>query len=242
MSVLRSRVFLPGALIALTLAAVPAHSTIIATYTVRANWLAALTGQQTLDFSGLAPVNGSMSYPSGVSLASGTIVFTALNGSLQAVDTGFSSFYNYGTGVALMIAYDRPSGNPAPTFHVVLPSNITAFGVDLFTVSPHALSYSIVAAGGANTASTFNQPTLGFFGIVADSPISAIDLTVLGTVFNGGTIGLIDNFSYGTAAQDTPEVASMILIGSGLVVLAGLKKRKRPARPPINYSCPIMEG
>src|SRR5712671_81637 len=154
MSMLRSSVFLPGVLIALTLAAVPAHATIIATYSVRANWLAALTGQQTLDFSGLAPANGSTNYPSGVSLASGTIIFTAVNGSLQAVDTGVNSYFDYGTGVALSIAYSRPSGSPAPNFHVSLPANITAFGVDLFTVSPHSLSFSIVAAGGTYTVPT----------------------------------------------------------------------------------------
>jgi hypothetical protein len=235
MSMLRSRVFIPGAVIALTLAAVPAHSTIITTYSVQANWLAALTGQQTLDFSGLAPAGGTMNYPSGVSLAGGTIIFTAVNGNLQAVDTGFSSFYNFGTGVALSIAYDRPNGNPAPNFHVVLPANITAFGLNLFTVSPNGASFSVVAAGGTYTVPTFGTPTPAFFGVTANAPISSIDFTVLGTVFNGDTVGLIDNFSFGTAdtsppPSDTPEVASKLLIGSGLVLLAGLKRRARGVR------------
>jgi hypothetical protein len=232
MSNLRSRVFIPGALIALTLAAVPAHSTIITTYSIRANWLAALTGQQTLDFSGLAPANGSTTYPSGVSLAGGTITFTAANGTLQAIDTGINSFFNYGTGVALSIFYDRPNaGSPVANFHVVLPAGVTAFGVDLFTVSPHALSYSVVAAGGTYTVPTFAPQTVAFFGVTADAPIMNVDLTVLGTVFNGGTTGLIDNFSFGTAVQDTPEVASMVMIGSGLVLLAVLGKRRKRLQP-----------
>lgn len=222
--------FIPGAVIALTLAAVPAHSTIITTYSVQANWLAALTGQQTLDFSGLAPANGTTNYPSGVSLAAGTIIFTAVNGNLQAVDTGVNSFFDYGTGVALSILYDRPSGNPAPNFHVALPANVTAFGVNLFTVSPHSLNFSVVAAGGSYTVPTFTPQTVAFFGVTSDAPITGIDLTVLGTVFNGSTTGLIDNFAFGTASADTPEVASKILIGSGLVLLAGLKRRARGPR------------
>jgi hypothetical protein len=206
---------------------VPAHSTIITTYSVQANWLAALTGQQTLDFSGLTVGN----LPSGVSLVSGTIIFTAQNGNLQAVDTGFSPFYNYGTGIALSIAYDRTAGNPAPNFHVVLPANITAFSLNLFTVSPNVSSFSVTAAGNTYTVPTFATPTPAFFGVVANAPISSIDLTVLGTVFNGDTVGLIDNFSFGTAATtDTPEIASKVLIGSGLVLLAGLKRRARGVR------------
>src|SRR6202011_6145366 len=97
MSFLRSRVFIPGAVVALTLAAVPAHSTIITTYTVQSNWLAAFSGQQTLDCSGQA--TGSL--PGGVSLLSGSIIFTASNTTLQAIDTGVSPYYNFGTGIAL---------------------------------------------------------------------------------------------------------------------------------------------
>jgi hypothetical protein len=232
---LRSRVFIPGAVIALTLAAVPAHSTIITTYSVQANWLAALTGQQTLDFSGLAPANGTMNYPSGVSLVGGTIIFTAVNGNLQAIDTGVSPYYNFGTGVALSILNDRMPAAPVPNFHIVLPANITAFGLNLFTASPNGLSFSVVAAGGTFTVPTFAPPTPAFFGVVANAPILSIDLNVLGTVFNGSTTGFIDNFSFGTAdtsppPSDTPEVASKILIGSGLVLLAGLKRRARGPR------------
>ena len=228
MSMLRSRVFLSGVLIALTLAAVPAHSTIVTTYTVQANWLAALTGQQTLDFSGLAPVNGITNYPSGVSLLAGTVIVTAVNGNLQAIDTGFSSYYNWGTGVALSIAYDRAPAAPAPNFHVALSPGVTAFGLNLFSVGPNGMSFSVVAAGSTYTVPTFAPQTLAFFGVVADAPISMIDLTVLGTSISGGTHGLIDNFSFGTAATtETPEIASRVLIGGGLVLLAGLKKRSR---------------
>ena len=223
--------FIPGAVIALTLAAVPAHSTIVTTYTVQANWLAALTGQQTLDFSGLAPAGGTMNYPSGVSLASGTIIFTAVNGNLQAIDTGVSPFYNFGTGVALSLAFDRPSGNPAPNFHVVLPAGVTAFGLNLFTVSPNGATFSVTTAGGTYTVPTFAPQTLAFFGVTSSAPITSVDLTVVGTVFNGDTVGLIDNFAFGTASvTDTPEIASKLLIGSGLVLLAGLKRRTRGAR------------
>ena len=227
MSMLRSRVFIPGAVIALTLAAVPAHSTIVTTYSVQANWLAALTGQQALDFSGLA--TGSL--PGGVSLLAGTIIFTASNNTLQAVDTGLSPYFNFGTGIALSIYNDRMSGGPAPNIHVVLPAGVTAFGLNLFTGSPNGMSVSVAAGGSTFTVPTFGQPTPAFFGLTSSTPITSVDLTVLGTAFNGGTWGFIDNFSFGTAATtDTPEIASKVLIGSGLVLLAGLKRRARGAR------------
>ena len=77
------------------------------------------------------------------------------------IDTNLSTWYNFGTNDALMEDTDRPnSGSPVPYIHIVLPAAITALGMDLFTTSPNALSYTITVAGNQYTVATNAQPNL----------------------------------------------------------------------------------
>ena len=213
----------------------PAYSTSLTTYTNLAAWQAATSGVQTADFEGLTPPGTATTYNSstGVSNYSGVefIGYTSSGSSyIQIIDTSAVSWYNYGTGDALILSMDRPnSSSPLPYIHVVFTTPVTAFGGDLFTASPHALSFTITVLGSTFTAATNDQPNTAFFGITSDTPITSVDFTLAGTIWNGGSQALMDNFRWGTASAqtDTPEAATFLMIGSGLIGLVYLKKRIR---------------
>jgi hypothetical protein len=90
-----------------------------------------------------------------------------------------------------------------------------------------------LTSGGNPTMSTPGTP--GFFGATFDTAVTSIDIYPLGYIAANPTTALLDNFSFGTAdAPDPPATAegsTLLLIGSGLVVLAGgrrLRKRSAP--------------
>ena len=124
---------------------------------------------------------------------------------------------------------DRPnSSSPLPYIQIVLPAGVTAFGLDLFTVSPNSESFQITVAGTNYTVPTDARPTEQFWGVTSDTAISTINLTLLGTAYNGSTYALLDNFSFGTAdLSQAPEAGTFLLIGSGLIGIAGLRKLLR---------------
>lgn len=217
-------------LVASALAVIPSRSTTITTYTDPNAWQSAANVQQTITFAGLAPADGSTTYQGSTGLTTGGVEFIGYTSSgsswIQVIDTNFSQWYNFGSNDALLQDMDRPnSSSPLPYIDIVLPANVTAFGMDLFTVSPNALNYTITVAGNQYTVPTDPQPTQAFWGVTSDTPIASITLTLQGTVYNGSTSALLDNFEYGTAnLSQAPEAATFVLIGSGLIAIAGLKR------------------
>ncbi len=212
------------------LACLPARSTTITTYTDPTAWQAASSVQQTISFEGLAPTNSSTTYQGPTGLTTGGVEFIGYTWAgvswIQVIDTNFSQWYNFGSNDALLQNMDRPnSGSPLPYVQIVLPANVTSFGMDLFTVSPNSLNYNITVAGNQYTVPTDPRPTEAFWGVTSDTPIANITLTLQGSVYNGGTSALLDNFQYGTAnLSQAPEAATFVLIGSGLIAIAGLRK------------------
>src|SRR3984893_11508155 len=162
-----------------TLALVPAYSTSSTPYSSLPNWQAATSSYQTIDFEGLTPPNTSTPYPSGVSPNGTGVQFTGISGStaIQVIDTNLSPWYNFGTNDALMEDMNRAtSGSPLPYIHIVLPSAVTALGMDLFSVSPDGLSYTITVAGSQYTVATNARPSTAFWGITSDTAITSVDL------------------------------------------------------------------
>ncbi|MBZ5608079.1 MAG: hypothetical protein LAP38_07475 [Acidobacteriia bacterium] len=225
------RVSVLAGLVAAAFVVAPAYSATITTYSDSSAWQSAASVLATVDFEGLAPANGSTTYTGSTGVTSGGAEFIGYTSSgsswIQVIDTNFNIWYNFGTSDALRQNMDRPTSNsPLPYIHVALPANVTAFGVDLFTVSPSALSYTITVAGTPYTVPTSNRPTETFWGVTSDTPIPSVDLTLQGTVYNGSTSALLDDFRYGAAQgmSDAPEAATFLLIGSGLIGIAALKK------------------
>ena len=140
----------------------PVFGAVISTYTSQASWLADSTGVQNVDFEGLAPLNGV----SGLfySLILDGVTFTATQGAgsfgMQAVDTNMAPWYNFGTRDALMMP--NLITLPVPSFHIALPAAVTSFGVNLMSVSPGGVSYSVTVDGNTFTVPTYAAPTPGF--------------------------------------------------------------------------------
>jgi PEP-CTERM motif len=214
------------------LALVPAYCTTITTYSNPATWQAATSaGYQTVTFEGLTPPGTSTPYYSSTGVTASGVDFIGYNSAgvsdVQVVDTSAVSWYDWGTGDALIQSLNRPSSSsPLPYINIILPANITSLGLDLFTNSPQALSYTITVAGNQYTVPSFSQPTLAFWGITSDTPITSIQVTLAGTTFNGGSNELLDNFSFGASdLTAAPEAGTYLLIGSGLIGFVLLRKR-----------------
>jgi hypothetical protein len=230
-------------LIILTFAALvwtvsPAYST-ITTYNSLAGWQAASSGVQTVDFEGLTPALTSTFYtsPTGVTVNNVEFIGIASSGSssIQVIDTNLSSFYNFCTNDALMRDMDRPNaGSPLPYIHVAFLLPVTAFGVDLFSASPDALDFTITLLATSFNAPTNSRPNTAFFGATSDTPFSSVDFVLQGTTFNSSSHAFLDNFRFGDAQTvvdppaDSPEAATLLLIGTGLVGMVYLRKRARP--------------
>lgn len=221
-------------LIGVLLAIVPAYSTTITTYSTLASWQAATeTGYQTVTFEGLTPSNTETPYNSASGVTASGVEFIGYNSAgtsdIDVVDTSGSNFtwYNWGTGDALLQSLDRPnSSSPLPYIDIILPANVTALGMDLWTTSPQALNYTITVNGNQYTVPTSTQPTLAFWGITSDTPITSIQLTLQGTTYNGSSNELMDNFVFGTSdLTAAPEAGTYLLIGTGLIGLVAIRKR-----------------
>ena len=202
-------------------AAAPAYSALISTYTDRTTWQGNSSGVQTITFENFTPTTGLSA------VAWDNVTFTGTRNSnpasLQIFDTSSLSFYDFGTHYAL--AMQVFSGQTF-TYHVALPSAVTSFGVDLFSGSPSSATYSVSVAGNSYTVPTFAPKTVGFFGATFDAPVTNVDITAPGAP--DGSLLFLDNFAFGTAAaggDQAPEASTLLMIGSGLVALARLRRR-----------------
>lgn len=150
------------------LALAPAYSTTITTYSDPTIWAAATApGYQTVTFEGLTPPGTVTNYSTATGVtASGVefIGYSSAGGSdIQVIDTSISTWYNDGTGDALIQGMDRPNGSPLPYVNIVLPANVTALGLDLWTASSPAMSYGITVAGNQYTVPTLSGNTVAFW-------------------------------------------------------------------------------
>jgi len=234
------RVLILLALTTLAWNVTPAYSVTLTSYTDVGSFDAATSGNTTISLTGL---DGSYGTFQGLSAANGlsdpNVQFIGISGGgygLAVINT--SGFGWTGTGDALV-----QTEYPGNTYYIQVKFStpVTAFGTNLFTSNPNAVSFSVTLYGASSTqlaapftAATNPQPTPAFWGVTSDTLISYADFALQGPS-SGGTNAFLDNFTYGTADQspppETPEAATMLLIGSGLVGLAILGKKMKPVQP-----------
>jgi len=214
----------------LSLAVMPARASVV-TYTDPGAWATGTGGyaMTTINFDnlGVSP-DSSVTYNNSSGLTTGGVQFVGTVGSshqLEAFNGTNVAGEDFGTGTYL----EGPAYGVGPQayIHTVLPAGTTAISADLMSLSQSgsAAAYAIQIFtsldGGTNPVLTLTTPSstssLAFFGIVSTTPIQWLDI-VPEFVYN--QTPLVDNYEYGDDPP-TPEPVSALLMGSGLLLLAG---------------------
>ncbi|HLJ49263.1 MAG TPA: PEP-CTERM sorting domain-containing protein [Bryobacteraceae bacterium] len=221
----------------------------VITETDPTSWLNATTNSQTIDFNGLASLGATQNYGSNSGLTLDGVTFTGMLGSssyqLYVVDPltswpdfQFSGIAGINSVLEGPVENRQSDASFLPYIHVVLPTPVTAFAVELMTKGPDGLSYSISLDGSPvfPNVATSPRPDQTFFGITSDTPFTTIDFMLPNAPLSGDAQMLLGSFSFGTAATspltsgedpppDVPEAGTSLLIGSGLVGMALLRRR-----------------
>lgn len=188
----------------------------VVTYTNRAVWLAAASGVTTIDFEGIAVAAGSVHYPAGVTIAG--VTFTDALAQLYVFDSLYSpSNTNWGSGASLI----TNASNDLVT--AVLPANITAVGIDLFTVNPSAQMMLVgITPGGIYPTVTQANPSLTFIGFISTAPIISVGMKGINSATG------LDNFSFGTTAVPEPGSLAIVMIATAFLAVRAQRGSRLP--------------
>lgn len=230
----------PGLLILLgAILAVPVWATSVQ-YSDRVAWEAASSGLTGIDFEGITDTYASYGDASGLTV--GDVQFVGVQPAsssywLYVNNPASGSAEDYGSG-ALLKGPIYSSSDPSRHILVNLPTGVTSFGVDLMTLDADPATFNILLSTGdqftgINTAA---RPNRTFFGLTSDAEISSIQFVLTGGVPSTSIPG-IDNFTYGAAGsgggggapEQTPEAATLIMVGMGLILINRLRKKRLPA-------------
>jgi len=230
------------------LAAGSARADAIIQFDTRSSWDAATENRTVVDFN-VVPDGGWMMFTTADGYVASGIRFvgyqnaTTYLGYISDVPTG--GIYDFGTD-AVFRTVDKGGWYPStqvPWIMVTLPLSTYAFGLDLFTYLPagnpeYGRPVNIWVNDGTATYEYLALSTNGrleppaFFGVVSTNPISWVKVQAVDAET------LIDNFAIGSVVQtggggddpggmgaETPEIATAILILSGLLFIRFGKKK-----------------
>jgi hypothetical protein len=190
----------------------PATSAVLTTYTDNATFTAALSSQTLIDFDTLS--TGEDSTAAGLTI--GGINFVGMNNGGYYLATQ-NNGWNSGTFVYLPYFF-----GPLSYTAVTVPSGTTAVGFDLGSQSGTD-SFTVTILGATAVVNTATFPAHTFFGVTSDTAFTTFQIQS-----NIAKTVLMDNFIFGTATtgtvtdpppSDTPEAATLIMIGSGLLIM-----------------------
>jgi len=186
------------------------------------------------DYSAWQTASGS----AGLTFSMSPLTFApgGLSGGVFSDTTGtvFTGYSNATTTNSLTLsgtALAQTASGTNSGIDVALPANTYAVAFMLATVS--GFGSQQVVLNGRDVFSTNYSITVPngtspqFFGILSDTPITSIFIGNLGNL--DGKVQ-INSFALGQA-EPTPEGSSLLLIGSGLVLIAVVRRRRR-AEPP----------
>ena len=210
---------------ALLISACVSASASVTVFTDRNLWLAATSPITTLDFTGATASNGDV--------AIGPIDLQGFdhNNPPSSPDLQVFNGNYWGSGVVL----EGPAGSTVGQ-HIIatLPVGVFAVGSDIMQFEPNgptSFAETITAQLSIDSTIYSAQTNSGFtsrafIGFVSDSQISSI------TFFPANDPGAhlaLDNFATGgqVAVDPAPEAATMILCGSGILLMVWLLRRSR---------------
>ncbi len=207
-------------------------------YSDRPSWEAATPGFTNIDFEGIVTEQGGWaSYSDAAGLTVADVQFIGLvppsSYALYVVNPVPGSDYDFESGSLLKGPYYFTGTSK---LIVNLPAGVTSFGADLMTLddsNPATFTVHLSTGEEWTDIATAARPTRTFFGVTSDTAITQIDF-VLTSGTNSVTYAGLDNFSYGVAdlggggedPAETPEAATMILVGTGLIAVFGFRRRR----------------
>jgi hypothetical protein len=145
---------------------------------------------------------------------SGGLAFTAVG--IPTITTTFNPGGSWPAGDILKGA------TTGGTITITLPTAALAFGASFGEVEGSVTGITVSVTDGSGLVSYSITPSSGqpvYLGISTTSAFTSISFT---TGFSFSKLA-VNNFSYETA--ETPEVGTMILIGTGLVILSAIRRR-----------------
>lgn len=183
-------------------------------YTDRASWEAAVTGENTIDFEGIAPDNGFTYFGTGgsASLQISGVTFTVGSPATSNLYVIGKDYYYPGTSVLSV----QQSVTEPDILIVTLPGAFGAFGIDVSDFNGDAVWYgngfnAFVLAG--------LVPSFSFLGFIQDIGGPPLDFLLF---HHGGASGPlnVDNFSLANPViAAVPEPTTLELMVGALSIL-----------------------
>lgn len=213
---------------ALALASAMTAQAAVVTYSDRAVFDAAVSGQTTITFEAQNTAPPFTFYGGGLNV-SGVNFNNPLSNYLFVADgNAVNPSYNWGSGASLLFGSVNEGGNVV----ITLPGSTFSFGLDLmaeadFNADLTAGQLFNLDVDGTNYAvNTAQRPTRTFFGISSDNAINSITITMNNTTFPFRVLPILDNFSFSASqGQRVPEPGSLALIGVALAAAALARRR-----------------